>query len=82
MVTKKEECETIGCVSVICSDKTEILTKNKMILEDSYIDGKYIGSATECALLLYHIDKDYKSFRKNTNLLSQVPFSSEKKLMG
>lgn len=114
LVTKKEACETIGCVSVICSDKTGTLTKNKMVVEVAYIDGKYIsskghrsysyfeencivnstadiekvdesykyiGSATECALLLYHIDKDYKSFRKNTNLLSQVPFSSEKKRM-
>ncbi|MCC3867110.1 calcium-translocating P-type ATPase, PMCA-type [Terrisporobacter mayombei] len=114
LVTKKEACETIGCVSVICSDKTGTLTKNKMVVEVAYIDGKYInskgyrsysyfeencivnstadiekvdesykyiGSATECALLLYHIDKDYKSFRRNTNLLSQVPFSSEKKRM-
>lgn len=114
LVTKKEACETIGCVSVICSDKTGTLTKNKMVVEVAYIDGKYInskgyrsysyfeencivnstadiekvdesykyiGSATECALLLYHIDKDYKSFRRDTNLLSQVPFSSEKKRM-
>jgi len=112
LVTKKEACETIGCVSVICSDKTGTLTKNKMVVDVAYVDGKYIsskghrsysyfeencivnstadiekvdesykyiGSATECALLLYHIDKDYKSFRKNTNLLSQVPFSSDKK---
>ncbi len=45
---------------------------------DSY---KYIGSATECALLLYHNDKNYNQFRKNTNLLSQIPFNSEKKRM-
>ena len=114
LVTKKEACETIGCVSVICSDKTGTLTKNKMAVEVAYIDGKYIssneyksysyfeencivnstadvekvdksykyiGSATECALLLYHIDKDYKRFRRDINLLSQVPFSSEKKRM-
>ena len=114
LVTKKEACETIGCVSVICSDKTGTLTQNKMMVEVAYIDGKYIdngkykshsyfeencivnstadiekegklykyiGSATECALLLYHKDKDYNQIRKNTNLLSQIPFSSEKKRM-
>lgn len=114
LVTKKEACETIGCVSVICSDKTGTLTQNKMKVEVAYIDGKYIdneeyeshsyfeenclvnstadiekedksykyiGSATECALLLYHNSKDYIQFRKDTKLLSQVPFSSDKKRM-
>ena len=114
LVTKKEACETIGCVSVICSDKTGTLTQNKMKVDVAYVDGKYvdsskyvsnsyfeenclinstsdiekegdsykyIGSATECALLLYHNDKNYNQFRKNTNLLSQIPFNSEKKRM-
>ena len=42
---------------------------------------KYIGSATECALLLYHHNKNYIDFRKNTKLISQIPFSSENKRM-
>ncbi|QJA09021.1 calcium-translocating P-type ATPase, PMCA-type [Romboutsia sp. CE17] len=114
LVTKKEACETIGCVSVICSDKTGTLTQNKMMVEVAYVDGKYIdtseyksnsyfeencivnstadiekeensykyiGSATECALLLYHRNKDYNKLRKETNLISQIPFSSDKKRM-
>ena len=114
LVTKKEACETIGCISVICSDKTGTLTQNKMKVVVAYVDGhyidnsdydsksyfeenclanstaniekedksyKYIGSATECALLLYHKNKNYVKFRKNTKLLSQIPFSSEKKRM-
>ena len=114
LVTKKEACETIGCVSVICSDKTGTLTQNKMKVEVAYVDGKYIrdcnyeshsffeenclsnstadiekedksykyiGSATECALLLFHNNKDYVDFRRNTKLVSQIPFSSEKKRM-
>ena len=49
LVTKKEACETIGSVSVICSDKTGTLTQNKMMVEVAYIDGDYIE------------DKSYKS---------------------
>ena len=114
LVTKKEACETIGCISVICSDKTGTLTQNKMKVVVAYVDGgyidnenydsnsyfeencltnstaniqkedksyKYIGSATECALLLYHKQKDYVKFRNSTRILSQMPFSSEKKRM-
>ena len=44
LVTKKEACETIGCVSVICSDKTGTLTQNKMMVEVAYVDGKYIDN--------------------------------------
>lgn len=34
--------ESLGCVSVICSDKTGTLTQNKMTVEDIYIDAKVI----------------------------------------
>lgn len=113
LVTKKEACETIGSVSVICSDKTGTLTQNRMTVEVAYIDGryvenkdvknnsyfnanctinstadienhngetKYIGSATECALLLYNND-DYRKIRKESNIVAQNQFTSDKKRM-
>ena len=114
LVTKKEACETIGSVSVICSDKTGTLTQNRMTVEVAYVDGryletrdistnsffeenclinstadiehndgeiKYLGSATECALLLYNKDKDYRQVRSSVNIISQKPFTSDTKRM-
>lgn len=35
--------ESLGCVSVICSDKTGTLTQNKMTVQNVYIDDKVLG---------------------------------------
>lgn len=35
--------ESLGCVSVICSDKTGTLTQNKMTVQQIYIDGELIN---------------------------------------
>ena len=42
LVRKKEACETVGSVSVICSDKTGTLTQNRMTVQRAYIEGRYI----------------------------------------
>lgn len=114
LVTKKEACETIGSVSVICSDKTGTLTQNRMTVESLYLNGsfvsgseavkdnyfiknclvnstadisfengkcQYLGNSTECALLLYLKDYDYKKVRKETDVVHQIPFNSKNKFM-
>ena len=113
LVTKKEACETIGSVSVICSDKTGTLTQNRMTVENLYLNGKffddkediddyfvknclvnstaditfeddklnYLGNSTECALLAYLEDYDYKKERKESEVIHQIPFNSKNKFM-
>ena len=114
LVTKKEACETIGSVSVICSDKTGTLTQNRMTVEELYLNGQfvksakdiedknflnnclinstadinvngdnfeYLGNSTECALLLYLKELDYKKARKEANVVHQMPFNSKNKFM-
>ena len=42
LVKKMIACETIGCVNIICSDKTGTLTENKMTVQQIYTGGNLI----------------------------------------
>ncbi len=42
LVKKMIACETIGCVNIICSDKTGTLTENKMTVQKIYTRGELI----------------------------------------
>ena len=50
LVRKMHACETMGAATVICTDKTGTLTKNRMSLGESYIlgmkDGRFDDSVT------------------------------------
>lgn len=43
IIKELKAVESLGCVSVICSDKTGTLTQNKMTVQNVYIDGQTIS---------------------------------------
>jgi ATPase, P-type (transporting), HAD superfamily, subfamily IC len=45
IVRKLPSVETLGAVSVVCSDKTGTLTQNKMTVLEAYVDDKYYKSS-------------------------------------
>lgn len=41
VVKDLKSVESLGCVSVICSDKTGTLTQNRMVVQEMYVDGEF-----------------------------------------
>ena len=48
LVKKMIACETIGCINVICSDKTGTLTENRMTVVDVWSGGGFVEENAFC----------------------------------
>lgn len=107
LVRRMHACETMGAITVICTDKMGTLTENRMEISDLRYEEndapllfenmavnstahletsgatRGIGDPTECALLLHlnKVGRDYMKLRREAAVVSQLPFSTERKFM-
>lgn len=69
IVKKLPSVETLGAVSVVCSDKTGTLTQNKMTVLEAYVDGQYFKREE---FSKDHKNEDLKLLAKGMSLCSNA----------
>lgn len=69
IVKKLPSVETLGAVSIVCSDKTGTLTQNKMTVLEAYVDGQYFKREE---FNKDHKNKDLKLLAKGMSLCSNA----------
>ncbi|MEG1256810.1 cation-translocating P-type ATPase, partial [Clostridium sp.] len=76
IIKKLKAVEGLGCVSIICSDKTGTLTQNKMTTKKVYVDNKLIDGES------LNLNNPVENYLLNSSILCNDSTSSDGKEIG